>query len=168
MLIYHPAFDLHHGVFRMTRLLLKLPTESLEVERIRILDFFLLFPALLVDIQYPRELMRYRSVFKKSANKYEKVPDPHRLFIRLEPYQRAALSCLAAYDLIDPARLNDGKVLRTGREVPATMAALAAKADTRFPEVVELLTGPFRGIDLYGKGGLKARTDLFEHRYDLT
>ena len=47
MLVYHPAFDMHHCVFRMVRLLNRLPVGSCQVERMRILDFYLLFPSLI-------------------------------------------------------------------------------------------------------------------------
>ncbi len=40
-------------------------------------------------------------------------------------------------------------------------SATAARA-----ELLKLLTGPFKTIDLYGQNGLKARTGLFEYRYD--
>ena len=34
-------------------------------------------------------------------------------------------------------------------------------------EILSLLAGPFKTIELYGRDGLKARTGLFEYRYPL-
>ena len=166
MLIYHPAFDIYHCMFRMIRLLSKLPKQSYEIERIRILDFYLLFPQQLKNVRFPREAVGYKKLFKERINPYEKIEDPLRIFLRLEAYQKESLNCLASYNIIDAKLLSEGKIQRTANEIPKELDNAIEKANSRFPEVIELLTGPFINIDLYGNSGLKARTELFEHRYD--
>ena len=166
MLIYHPAFDMYHCMFRILRLLSKLPEQAYEVERIRILDFYLLFPEQLNNVRFPREAVTYRKSFRNDINPFERIEDPLRIFLRLESYQKEALNCLASYNLIDSELLAESKIQRTDNELPNELVEAIEKATDRFPEVMELLTGPFRNIDLYGKSGLKARTQLFEHRYD--
>ena len=167
MLVYHPAFDMHHCVFRMVRLLNRLPPGEYHIERMRILDFYLLFPCQLPKFRFPRPLMRQRKTFEGRSNQYEKLTDPYRIFLRLAPFQQEAFGCLAAHGLINPVRLAEGMVARTTTFLPARLKATAEEADSLVSDVIDLLTGPLKDIDLYGKDGLKARSDLFEYRYDL-
>lgn len=166
MLIYHPAFDLHHCVFRMIRLLNRLPPDQYHVQRMRILDFYLLFPGQISSMRFPRDLQEERKRFKGHADKYERIVDPYRIFLRLEPFQTEALGCLASRDLIKPSTLLEGLVQRTSQEIPSKLRAAAEASDRRFPDAIDLLTGPMMGIQLYGRDGLKGRTGLFEYRYD--
>jgi len=168
MLLYHPAYDLFHCVFRLLRLASALPRIDHEVVRIRILDFYLLFPDQLRDLQFPREFVRYKRQFQALENKYNSIEDPFRIFTTLEPYQSAALACLGAYGFISASALQDGKVRRTEMEIPTGIQVAMAEATNTFPALIELLSGPLASVDLYGKSGLKARSDLFEHRYDPT
>lgn len=48
MLIYHPAYDAYHCVFRM--LLIAERVSGIEVEKARILDFYLVFPGMVKKI----------------------------------------------------------------------------------------------------------------------
>lgn len=166
MLIYHPAFDFHHCVFRMVRLLNRLPSGRYHVERIRILDFYLLFPGQIPSIRFPQNLREQKKRFKGSGSKYEHIVDRYRIFLRLEPFQTQALGCLASRGLISPLALLEGFVERTTQEIPPKLKAVAEVSDQRFPEAIELLTGPLVEIQLHGRNGLKGRTNLFEYRYD--
>jgi hypothetical protein len=44
MLVYHPAFDIYNGVFRMLQLVTFMKQENVELDKIRIWDFYLTFP----------------------------------------------------------------------------------------------------------------------------
>lgn len=166
MLVYHPAFDMYHCIFRMVRLLNRLPKASYHVERIRILDFYLLFPGQIPSFRFPRPLMTHRRRFAGKDNRYEKLADPFRIFLRLSPFQQEALGCLAAHGLVDSTELTKGMVSRTDQALPSRLKAIADETDTLEPDAIELLTGQLMSIDLYGKDGMKARSDLFEYRYD--
>ena len=165
MLTYHPAFDLYNAIFRFLRLLDPMNNRTLELERLRILDFYLLFPFLLRDIQFPASALAYKKHFKRSPSDYENISDPKRLFMRLEPYQLAALQSLAAYSLIDKDLFKDAKIKRTSAVLPPDLQAAITSRNTDSIEI-QLLSGPLADIDLYGKSGLKSKSDLFEYRYD--
>ncbi|HGA8765958.1 TPA: ABC-three component system middle component 5, partial [Salmonella enterica subsp. enterica serovar Virchow] len=47
MLIYHPAYDAYHCLFRMIALIDHV--NEIEVDKARILDFYLIFPALVSE-----------------------------------------------------------------------------------------------------------------------
>lgn len=166
MLIYNPAFDTHHCIFRLLRLLTALPDASYELERIRILDFYLLFPATLNRVRFPRAALRHKRAAIGDFNRYERIEDPRRILNRLEPYQLSALRYLAARELIDVAIFAEGRVRRSSVPIPSELTGMIAEANRVERELVALLTGPFRDVELYGASGLKARTQLFEYRYD--
>ena len=68
MLIYHPAYDAFHCVFRMLAIIETVP--NIEVDKARVLDFYLLFPALMADIRLPVELAHARKLAKSVSNIY--------------------------------------------------------------------------------------------------
>ncbi len=167
MLIYHPAFDIYHGIFRILRILDKIPSITLEIDRLRILDFYLLFPNELSNFTFPAELRNEKSRLPLKSNPYRQINDPKRIFFRLEPYQICALKSLVAREFIDESLFLEGKVQRTENPLPEALSKEIQQANEPFPALVEFLTGPLLNIDLYGKSGLKGRSDLFEYRYDL-
>lgn len=167
MLIYHPAFDIYHGVFRILRILNISPKQKFELERLRILDFYILFPNELFNFKFPMASVKKKRQFH-SDNLYQKINDPKRIFFRLEPYQICALKCLAARKFIDTDLFLDGKICRTEKPLPNELNEAVEKANKTSPALVEFINDSLLKIDLYGKSGLKGRSDLFEYRYDVT
>jgi hypothetical protein len=166
MLIYHPAYDIYHAAFRMLVLLSNLGHELQPLRRLRILDFYLLFPAELGRVQFPRNLLPKKKKWVDLQSRYNTVPDPRRIFDELEPFQMAAVQMLVGTGLV--VRTNnpvEGVALVNGA-VPESLAFRLSIARAQKAELIELLTKDFSNLDLYGQNGLKARTGLFEHRYD--
>lgn len=166
MLIYHPAFDIFHCSFRLLRLLENLPKVQLEVDRLRILDFYLLFPTLLQNVTFPRNATSYRGTIRALDIPYERIDDPFKIFLQIEPLQIAALRCLASYDILDAEQLTEGKILRTEKHLPKQLKEAIENAYAENRDLTNLLTGPLFDLDFYGNSGLKARSSLMEHRYD--
>ena len=79
MLVYHPAFDMNQGMFRMLRLLKPNPKHSLAWDTFRILDFYYLFPHLLADVPLTRAMVKRKREFAKLGSKYSRVPAPRPL-----------------------------------------------------------------------------------------
>ena len=169
MLIYHPAFDTYSAVFRISASLGQITRgKNTTLERIRILDFYLLFPSTLQGVTVPRNAIGLRRRVTTDINDYNKVQDPRRIFARLEPFQLSALNYLAARGIVNPDSLQNGKVERTSVSLPPEIERLVNESNEIDNDLISLLTGAFRTVDLYGSSGLKARTHLFEHRYDPT
>jgi hypothetical protein len=166
MLIYHPAFDPYHAMFRFLLLLGELPRAPYEVERMRILDFYLVFPPALKHVIFPQRAVQYRRRIVQKANPYDSLEDPQRIFARLEPYQMAALKFMAATELIDWSKFASNKIERTTLGLPERLAEALSTFKATNDDLVKLLTQSFRDISLYGPRGLKYRTHLFEYRYD--
>lgn len=166
MIIYHPAYDLYHCTFRFLRLLEKLPKLPHELDKLRILDFYLQFPSLLKRVSLPKNAMIFRKILKSFSDTYEEIADPHKLLSQLEPFQIASLRYLSSGNVIEAEHLSKGKVSRTERGLPTPLLDAIKKANYEDSELLDFLIGPFFDLEFYGSAGLKARTKLMEFRYD--
>ena len=140
--------------------------KHVEVDKIRIWDFYLTFPNEARKIIFPRELAELKKIFKKKEpNPYEDLIDPKRILDRMKSYQMAALKCLASYNLIDQTELTNGIVSRTNEPLPGEIRKKIADISTEKENTLKLIIG-FKDLPLYGRAGLKYRTGLIEFKYD--
>lgn len=65
MLVYHPAYDAYHCLFRMMAIMEN--TNRLEIDKLKILDFYILFPALLSEVKMPREFIKIKKNSKTTS-----------------------------------------------------------------------------------------------------
>lgn len=167
MIVYHPAFDFYHGAYRMLLLLERMKRDSIEVEALRIWDFYFVFPNEVKNLSFPTELAKLKRVFKEVPNPYEDIVNAPRIFNRMRTFQLAALRYLSAHGFIDTTELQANKVKRTPKPVPESIAQRMTDLPIGQDNVVKLLISPFVEVKLGGKSGLKERSGLLEHRYDL-
>lgn len=168
MLIYTPSQDCYHAAFRSLQILEEHKDTPIDVDRIRILDFYLLFPAELVKLKFPRSLLSYRSEFKKNFAPYESIQNASRLFSQLQPLQMAALYALAARNLLDKDLLQKHRLVkRTQLPIEPTLLSALKKRTLQMGNLVYFLAHELEPIPFGGPGGLKDRSGLLEHRYDL-
>lgn len=166
MLIYHPAFDIYNCVFRMLQLLTHMEQEEVEVDRLRIWDFYLTFPNEARNISYPNSLSELKGVFKKKGfNPYEDLIDPKKIIERMKSFQLSALKCIASYGLIDTKLLAKNIVKRSSKEIPRELSDKFNELTLEKANIIKLILG-FCELPLYGKSGLKDRTGLIEFKYD--
>ncbi|CAB3755416.1 ABC-three component system middle component 5 [Paraburkholderia humisilvae] len=165
MLIYHPAYDAYHCVFRM--LLIAEHVKDLEIEKARLLDFYLLFPGMLVHARLPDELRALRSQAKSLANVYRDPVSGLSTFRDMRHIQEAALKSVAASGLIDVKQFERGFVKRTEMLLaPGLKEKLDAFTLANGPVVDGVLAGLSK-LPLLGHNGLKHRSELMEYRYDF-
>lgn len=164
MLIYHPAFDAHHCVFRLLKLVAHL--NDIEVSKLRILDFYVVFPGEVSKIrlndahQIKKTASGLLNIFHGPVNAIQTFRDMHDL-------QMAAINTLIASNIIDGTKAELGIIHRTTSPLPD----LSVKAD--YLESLEqeniifnyILNG-LADLPLNGADGLKHRTGLMEFRYD--
>ena len=167
MLIYHPAFDAYHAAFRFLLLLQATSKNEMKFARLRILDFYLLFPSELTEMTLPKDLVSHRKHWKSSTNKYNDIIDPRRIFNELEPFQVSGLQLAIASGFVVFNKSRD-HVSLSSRSLPTSLSSQLDKSTRSQADLLEFLTKSFSSIDLYGRDGLKARTRLFEYRYDPT
>src|SRR5690606_19283653 len=128
MIVYHPAFDLYHSVYRMLQILTHFDrNDYVEIERIRIWDFYLLFPDKMSSIKLKRTEKDIKELIKnyipKSNNPYELLMDNRKVFEKIKPYQLGALKCLASYGIIDKNYLNTNRVTIISKEILSTYSS---------------------------------------------
>jgi hypothetical protein len=165
MLVYHPAFDLSHGMFRMLRLLETNPERRMKWDTFRILDFYYLFPHLLEAARLPRSMTKRKLEFGKLGSKYTRVPTPRMFIQQLRGIHESIARSLAAKGFIEPAEFDEGLLVRTEREIPQDLVCMFADA-VDDASLVEMLAVEMAALPLTGGNGLKDRTGLLEHRYD--
>lgn len=166
MLIYHPAYDAYHCIFRMIALIDHV--NKIEVDKARILDFYLTFPALLSEIRMPHHYSAIKKEAKKYSNDYRDPINGYSTFRDMHEIQMAAIRCLTATGLIELKSLENGVIERTNKSIPDALLLsmrdfLNAKKDVYF-----FIINTLSQFHLTGKDGLKDRTKLMEFRYDFS
>ena len=164
MLIYHPAFDAYHCVYRMTMLTQKV--KELEYSKLRILDFYLCFPAEIANIELPKDLQKIRAVAKVAENKFRGPVSSIRTFHDLEQIQNSATRLLAASDVFDSKKLEEGIISRTSRALPTELIKATSDPSNQAGTLIDFVLTQLSALPLQGNGGLKQRSGLMEYRYD--
>jgi len=164
MLIYHPAFDAYHCVYRM--ILLTQTVRELEYLKLRILDFYLCFPAEIASIELPKDIQRIRPLAKQATNKFRGPVSSIRTFRDLEQIQRAATQLLTASGIFDSKKLEEGIVCRTNRVIPADFSRSSQSPSDTADVLTNFVLTQLSALPLQGNGGLKQRSGLMEYRYD--
>ena len=166
MLIYHPAYDAYHCVFRM--LLIAEHVSGIEVEKARILDFYLIFPGMVKKIRLPDTLKELRTHAKTAGNVYRDPVSSTSTFMEMRHIQEAALKSIAASGLIDLERFAAGYVVRSKAPIPPSLAAKLKEFVMANSPMTAGVLDNLSQIPLLGNNGLKHRSELMEYRYDFT
>lgn len=165
MLIYNQAYDLYHTMFRILQIMEK-TEETIEIDKLRILDFYLAFPSELMDIKSFRGFKKYEKYIKAEKNKYERVIDRKRLFFKMEQIQLSAIKALISYGIFDADEFKKGNVKKIYSELSDSLEKRIHSANDENPNLITLITGPLASMNLFGHLGLKERTNLIEFKYD--
>lgn len=171
MITYNPAFDLYHCIYRMLHILGRIVEgESIDVDKARIWDFYLLFPQKVYGIhmcRYDSENLNLRKMYvRKSNNPYEYCGDNRKLFERLKPYQMTALSNLVSYGVIDRDQFLNKKIVICDNQKFQKLITDLEPLDTKEANVLSFMSLFTKEMSLFGENGLKQRTELMESRYD--
>jgi hypothetical protein len=166
-LSYHPAFDAFHAIFRFLRLKFRGDVSEIEVDKLRILDYYLLFPWRASAIRLAQKYIEVRRIAKRleEHRDYATLPTGDALLERMRASQTAALQTMAQDGIIDPIHLRNGIVTFKAFSLPAE---LKKRVDDKNKEESDRMTiiDVLRAYPLLGSDGLKGRTSLLEHRYD--
>ncbi|RUX02691.1 hypothetical protein EOA30_17585 [Mesorhizobium sp. M8A.F.Ca.ET.059.01.1.1] len=167
-LSYQPAFDPYHSAYRILRLLSAVKKNGrLPIDKIRLVDYYLLFPFRAEAIRLKREHRKYKAIAKEYEHQrpYSELPDDKTLFDRMAPMQEAAFETLAKAGLLSQEALNSGWI-EAGAKPPPSLEARIAAANETDASLISFLELLLVDYELLGPDGLKARTQLLEHRYD--
>ncbi|MHA7610092.1 ABC-three component system middle component 5 [Elizabethkingia meningoseptica] len=155
----------------MLHLLSKLDNnKKVEVDRVRIWDFYLLFPGEIFTIRPKKNEVDFKKLLKnltiKKENPYQKIVDQRKILEKIKPYQMAALSCLASYKIIDKDELFQERVQVISKELLEQYIKSLGNLSERERNIISIVTSSFYDISLFGQNGLKNRSNLIESKYD--
>ena len=168
MIVYNQAFDIYHTIFRIGTILRYYKGESVDIERLRIWDFYLAYPREISHIRFGTspEDRDIKKIFPKKDNPYEKLHNPIKFFSRMKPYQLNAIKTLASYGVINKDYLITNKINFIEKEMLNQFTDKNFYFTNRELNIVKIMTSYFNQMPLYGDKGLKSRTNLLEYRYD--
>ena len=190
MITYNPAFDLYHCIFRMANILYRLEEdEKMELDKVRIWDFYVLFPSKVYDITIRRsedEIRKVRAAYVKRAhNPYEYKGDNRKLleWIKtaglnedeetganilewIKPVQISALGCLVSCGILSKDEYEVGRICVASRQKLDEFVSQVGAFTPSERNVLAFLSFFSHNMSLTGFDGLKARTHLLESKYD--
>lgn len=171
MILYNNAFDLYHTIFRMLHLLSKVdPAQKIETDKIRIWDYYLLFPNEIFKIKPLKNESEFRAILKQlnvsKNNPYQQIYDERKTLEKIKPYQLSALTCLASYNVIDKDFLLENFIKINSVELLKTYSESVGELSPREKNIITIVTSSFYDISLFGEKGLKSRSNLMESKYD--
>jgi hypothetical protein len=144
--------------------------DSIEVDRVRIWDYYLLFPSQIFQIKPRRNEIEFKKILKQlniaKANPYQKISNERMTLEKIKPYQIAALNCLASYNIISKDDLLEDKISILSKELLAQYVNSIGNLSSREKNIITIVTSQFYDISLFGDKGLKNRSDLLESKYD--
>jgi hypothetical protein len=169
MLIYDPALDPYHTVVRILTLAKSASNieNELTIDAARIADYFLVYPAKMLAFRMPLEHRHIRTAAKMLENPYRHAAGMKTSFERMRSIFFAALSGVAAAGLIDIESLKRGVISLSATPIPVDLDAAIQRFEARQNSVGKFVLGYLITMNPNGQNGLKHRSSLIEHRYDI-
>jgi hypothetical protein len=166
MLIYHQHHDTYHCIFRMLSIISILGERNIEFAKLRIIDFYFVFPHLVDEISFPRMqgTKQIKAMSKSFPKPFESLPNKKRLFSEMGDFQIQAIRILSSKNIL----LED----KSGIVSKGNYFSNDCISDLLYNNIYieekffsNLVNICFE-IPLLGNSGLKMRTGLMEFRYD--
>ncbi|MDH0126776.1 hypothetical protein N7376_22630 [Brucella intermedia GD04153] len=168
-LSYNEAFDPYHTAFRFLRLFFGCKLKrAVPYDKFRILDFYLLHPYRLQNLQLFADDTRWRAVSRSYAKvkPYGELPDDNSLFERMAVFQKAAAGSLARAGIISEDEWTRNLVLFAPDPVSGEVEQRCQELNGTMSDIIGILSEINERYALNGRDGLKARSGLLEYRYD--
>lgn len=169
MLIYDQALDPYHTSIRLMAISKAAAIRGvpLSIDAARIVDYFLVYPAKMIDFTFPAEFRDIRSAIKESENPYRNAPGMRAVFERMRPIFIAALNGLISSNYIKQESYNSGFIQSTDQLIPDILQDAIDKFQTRQNKLGKFILSELLDIPSHGIKGLKHRSRLIEYRYDI-
>lgn len=166
MIIYHPKTDLYNCIFRLISVAKIGEEKCFNVARLRMYDFFVLFPHFVEEVAFPKgtEYSWLKSKAKELPKPYENMPDKKRLFSELSDYQIQAVQILKAKNIL---KEEESGLTVSDNFYSDSVQSLLKDNFILKSEFFNKLVISLNDISLTGEKGLKKRSGLMEYRYDV-
>lgn len=170
MITYNPAFDLYHCIFRMAHILMKMDDgKPLEIDRVRIWDFYMLYPIQLNHVSLKideSEIRDARKLLKLKETPYDYKGDIRKLFGWIKSFQISALGCLVSCGILSKEDFEAGNILVSNSAKLKAFVERSGDLSAQENNILNFLNFLFGGMSLTGVYGMKYRTKLLESKYD--
>ncbi|MGY3296378.1 hypothetical protein ACVWY1_000798 [Pseudomonas sp. TE6288] len=168
MLMYHPAFDANHCLYRIVSILHATADQQISWPLLRMLDFYYLFPSQLKNITpWPSEIRKLKTKVATIPEQFEDLSNPARTFFELESFQKTATLELIAKGVISKSSFDKGIMELEPDSLPSAYTALLDNDDFLKSDAFEVITKGLPKTKFNGSNGLKFRSGLMEYIYDL-
>lgn len=170
MLIYSPAFDISHCVFRFFYILNILENNiPYEIEKILIIDFYLAYPGCFCEFKFPLAIKNIKNEFKDIKKDYRDPIISSQTFRKVSILQRKALASILSQGYLDIESYKNGYIKKNRKDFPLdlinNLLNFSFYGNKKLPLILII---SLLDIDLNGDNGLKARSGLMEYRYENT
>jgi hypothetical protein len=150
----------------MLSILVKSPSE-ISLERLRVIDFYHVFPHLLASIApWPNDIKTYKTYTKNIPPSFESIPDKRRLFYELSEIHKQSISTLVSKGIIDKESAKSGLATLIKNNIPEKILTTIENDEYNKSKIFEVLTKGLTVTSWTGRNGFKDRSGLMEFIYD--
>ena len=168
MLMYHPAFDANHCLYRIVSILHASGDAPISWPLLRMLDFYYLFPSQLKNIKpWPSEIRKMKAQALKIPDQFENLTSPSRTFFELETFQKTAALELISKGVLSKSSFDKGIMELEPDSLPSAYTDLLGTDHFLKSDAFEVITKGLTSVAFSGANGLKYRTGLMEYVYDI-
>lgn len=168
MLLYHPATDFYHCWMRFASILCQCDGREIEVDRARIIDFYLCFPHELLTCRLPAvHSKELRALIKQLPHSYENPYSTRQAFPQLKRVQSHVVMDMISKDVLIRQAYREGSLLPESEpDIDELLRTVAGNWISRDNAWHQLALSVLLDLPLNGKDGLKHRSGLLEYKYD--
>lgn len=159
--VWHASRDPYHCAFRMIRILVT-HIEPIPIERLRVLDMFLLYPPLLHRLSLPSAIKtRFRSLALDPPGKiFVRLPSTASIWQDLQLYQSAALTHLGGRAILDSQAIRERQGVLNHDLLPLKLLERARSINEEQSALMYFLVGDLSSLPIAGKDNLFKRAGL--------
>lgn len=153
----------------MASLLCECSDSGVEMDRARIIDFFLCFPHELLTTRIPVSYSKnLRRLLKSLPQAYENPYSTRQAFSQLRRVQSQVAMDMVGKDILVKQAYREGLLIsEPNSRVQNTLMEVAQNWKSTDTEWHQHALQMLLEVDLSGRDGLKDRTGLMEYRYDF-
>ena len=168
MLIYHPAYEANHCLYRLLGILQGTTNFPLTWDQLRILDYYYLFPSQLKNIKpWPTNLKEFKIKLKAIPEQFEDINNPARVLHDLQIFQKTAVLELIAKGIVSKLDFENGILKVNTGLLPSRYLELVETDLFLKSDEFEVITKALPKLEFNGASGLKKRSGLMEYIYDI-
>lgn len=165
MLIYSPAYDIYHCIYRIYNIIKSIKDNKIiEFDRVRIIDFHIVFPSTLLSVEFPLGFKKIKNKINEIDSTYREVSNKYVTFQTMYTLQLQAIDFLRTKGYINIDTFKNISKSNKFNDLEIN------KQDKYFlnltnQEELKILNFLY-STPLFGTNGLKRRIKLLEFRYD--